>query len=141
MTACQIQADPMLDPLDSPERVAVYQELNQVIDNVADKWAVLIVGHLTQSHALRFGELMRLMPGISQRRLATTLRNLEREGILTRLAHCTVPPRVDYRLTELGRSLSMPLALLSGWAMDKHQDIACARRRYDAQDASILDID
>ena len=107
--------------------------LAQVIDRVGDKWAVMIVGHLSEQPVLRFNELMRAIPGVSHRMLTLTLRGLEREGLVSRTAFATVPPRVDYALTELGRSLTQPLALLARWAALHRTEIELARRAYDVR--------
>lgn len=107
--------------------------LTEVIDRVADKWAVMVVGHLSENPSLRFNELMRAIPGVSHRMLTLTLRSLEREGLVERTPHATVPPRVDYALTELGRSLTGTLAMLAQWAATKRPEIEAARHRYDAR--------
>lgn len=109
--------------------------LAQIIDSIADKWAVMVVGHLSERPALRFNELMRAIPGVSHRMLTLTLRNLEREGIVSRTPFGTVPPRVDYALTEVGRSLTHPLGLLARWATENRLVIEYARRAYDARSA------
>lgn len=106
--------------------------LAQIIDRVGDKWAVMVVGHLSEQRTLRFNELMRAIPGVSHRMLTLTLRGLEREGLVSRTAYATVPPRVDYALTDLGQSLTGPLALLAQWATAKRNEIEAARRTYDA---------
>ncbi|HLT59657.1 MAG TPA: helix-turn-helix domain-containing protein, partial [Microlunatus sp.] len=79
-------------------------EVRQILDRIADKWSLLVIALLDQS-CLRFTELRRKIDGISQRMLTVTLRNLERDGLVQRTVHPVVPPRVDYELTELGRSL------------------------------------
>lgn len=85
----------------------------------------------------RFTELQRATPGISQRMLTHTLRHLERDGLVTRTVHATVPPRVDYELTELGRGLVAPLAALAAWAMDHRQNIQHVRNTYDHAHAAL----
>jgi DNA-binding HxlR family transcriptional regulator len=103
----------------------------EVLDLVGDKWSVLIVVLLgQQTH--RFGELHRRIEGISQRMLTLTLRALVRDGLVIRTPHATVPPRVDYELTDLGRSLLDPLCALHTWAEAHGDDIVAARRRHDA---------
>jgi DNA-binding HxlR family transcriptional regulator len=109
-------------PVDCPVR--------EVLDRVGDKWSVLIVVLLgRQTH--RFGELHRAIDGISQRMLTLTLRSLVRDGLVTRTAHATVPPRVDYALTDLGRTLLVPLTALDEWARGHRDDIIAARERHD----------
>ena len=106
--------------------------LAQVIDRIGDKWTVMVVGHLSQHAHLRFNALMRAIPGVSHRMLTLTLRGLEREGLVSRTVYATVPPRVDYALTQLGRSLTEPLAFLASWAIRHRADIEAARHAYDA---------
>ncbi|WP_370961459.1 winged helix-turn-helix transcriptional regulator [Amycolatopsis sp. cg9] len=106
----------------------------QVLRNLAllgDKWSLPVLGHL-RARTLRFGELHRAVAGISQRMLTLTLRQLERDGLLTRTVHASVPPRVDYALTSLGTSLLDSVAALGGWAETHQGEIAENRRRYDA---------
>ena len=106
--------------------------LAQIIDRVGDKWTVMVVGHLSEHEVLRFNALMRLIPGVSHRMLTLTLRGLERDGLVSRTAYATVPPRVDYALTALGRSLTDPLAGLARWASAHRSRIEAARRDYEA---------
>jgi DNA-binding HxlR family transcriptional regulator len=106
--------------------------IREVLDRVGDKWSVLVVvllGHRTH----RFSELHRAIDGISQRMLTLTLRVLERDGLATRTVHPTVPPRVDYALTDLGRTLLVPLSALSDWAIAHRGDILAARADYDSR--------
>lgn len=105
--------------------------LSQIIDRVGDKWTVMVVGQLAEHHVVRFNALMRSIPGISHRMLTLTLRGLERDGLVKRTAYATVPPRVEYELTELGRSLRKPLSLLAKWASGNRAEIAAAQRQYD----------
>ena len=107
--------------------------LAQVIDRIGDKWTVMVVGHLSEHPYLRFNALMRAVPGISHRMLTLTLRGLEREGLVSRKAYATVPPRVDYALTALGQSLTEPLAFLARWAVVHRAEIEIARRTYDGR--------
>jgi DNA-binding HxlR family transcriptional regulator len=90
---------------------------------------VVLLGHRTH----RFSELHRAIDGISQRMLTLTLRVLERDGLATRTVHPTVPPRVDYALTDLGRTLLVPLSALSDWAIAHRGDILAARADYDSR--------
>ena len=101
-----------------------------VLDRIGDKWSVLIV--LTLAGAPhRFGALRRAVPDISQRMLTQTLRDLERDGLLSRTVHPTKPPSVEYALTPLGDSLLVPLLGLVRWADDHHAEILAARARMD----------
>lgn len=106
--------------------------LAQIIDRIGDKWTVMVVGHLSRG-SLRFNELMRAIPGVSHRMLTLTLRGLQRDGLVSRTAYATVPPRVDYALTELGLSLTGPLSMLAGWASDHKLAVEAARIAYDAE--------
>lgn len=105
--------------------------LAQVIERVGNKWTVMVAGHLSGG-TMRFNQLMRNIPGVSHRMLTLTLRGLERDGLVKRTPYATVPPRVDYELTELGLSLSEPLSVLARWASAKRTEIEAARTDYDA---------
>ena len=107
--------------------------LAQVIDRVGDKWTVMVVGHLSQHPHLRFNALMRAIPGVSHRMLTLTLRGLERDGLVSRTAYAVIPPRVDYALTPLGRSLTEPLAFLAAWAARHRPEIEAARGAFDVK--------
>ncbi|RJL35662.1 winged helix-turn-helix transcriptional regulator [Bailinhaonella thermotolerans] len=101
-----------------------------VLDRICDKWTLLIVATLDQG-SLRFTELHQQITGISQRMLTLTLRNLERDGLVSRTAYAEIPPRVEYALTPTGKSL-IPLALsIAGWAIDHIDDIQTSRAAYD----------
>ncbi len=103
-----------------------------MLARVGDKWSVLIVALLGDGPK-RFNEIKRLVGGISQRMLTLTLRGLERDGLVTRTVFPTVPPRVDYELTELGHSLWKPVEALGSWARENQDQIASARQRFDAR--------
>lgn len=105
---------------------------NDVISLVGDKWSVLVVSTLGNGR-LRFSEIKRAVEGISQKMLTTTLRGLERDGYVTRTVFPTVPPRVDYELTELGIELLEPVSALGQWAITNHARVLDARRDYDAR--------
>lgn len=102
-----------------------------VLARVGDKWSVLVIGTLGGG-SLRFGELNRAVEGISQRMLTLTLRGLERDGLVTRTVTPTIPPRVDYALTDLGRSLLDPVRALGQWAVENRLQIQEARQAFDA---------
>ena len=105
--------------------------VSEVLSRVGDKWTVLVVATLGGGPK-RFNELRRALGSISQRMLTLTLRGLERDGLVTRTVFPTVPPRVDYELTRLGRSLLDPVNGLSLWARQPRAAIADARGRFDA---------
>jgi DNA-binding HxlR family transcriptional regulator len=101
-----------------------------ILARVGDKWSVLIV-MLLGDGPKRFSEIKRLVGGISQRMLTLTLRGLERDGLVSRTVFAAVPPRVDYALTDLGRSLWEPVEALGLWARAHQEEIETARRRFD----------
>ena len=104
--------------------------VSDVLARIGDKWSVLVVSRLGDG-PLRFSELRRSIGGISQRMLTLTLRGLERDGLITRTAFPTIPPRVDYALTALGRDLLNPVSALGAWAIRNQPKIARARERFD----------
>ncbi len=109
-----------------------YCPVRNVLSRIGDKWSLLIIGHLYfGTH--RFSELLGALPDISQRMLTQNLRKLQREGLVNRIVTPTTPPRVDYELTKLGRSLIEPLRTLSEWAVDKRPEIERARADFDAR--------
>lgn len=112
--------------------------LAQIIDRVGDKWTVMVVGNLSAG-PMRFNALMRAISGVSHRMLTLTLRGLQRDGLVRRTAFATIPPRVDYELTDLGLSLREPLARLAAWASAKRPQIEKAREDYDRCLGSIAD--
>lgn len=114
-------------PAQGSETCVVVREL---LDRVGDKWSVLVISLLGE-RGYRFTELQRAIEGISQRMLTVTLRQLERDGLVSRTVHATVPPRVDYALTPLGESVLEPLQAFMHWAQEHGTDVAAARRRYD----------
>lgn len=109
----------------------VCREVLRILALVGDKWSILVIGQL-RDRTLRFGELHRTVTGISQRMLTLTLRQLERDGLVTRTVHPSVPPRVDYELTPLGTTLLDSVVALGEWATTHRQEINDNRRRYDA---------
>ena len=106
--------------------------VSSVLARVGDKWSVLIIV-LLGNGARRFNEIKRMVGGISQRMLTLTLRGLERDGLLTRTVFPTIPPRVDYELTDLGRALSKPVEALGRWAFENQGEIKAARARFDGR--------
>ncbi len=104
--------------------------ISDVLARVGDKWSVLVVTRLGE-RPMRFNELRRSIGGISQRMLTLTLRGLERDGLVTRTVFPTIPPRVDYALTPLGRDLLQPVSALGAWAIRNQPKIARAREQFD----------
>ena len=116
---CPVAYDPEICPV------------RNVLDGIGDKWSILVLTVLKDSDQ-RFSELRRAIPDVSQRMLTQTLRKLERDGLVSRAVTPSIPPRVDYSLTDLGRSLCEQLAPLAGWALQARDEIARARALYDA---------
>ena len=106
--------------------------VGDVLARVGDKWSILVVSRLGEG-SLRFNELRRSIGGISQRMLTLTLRGLERDGLVTRTVFPTIPPRVDYALTDLGQTLITMLQGLGAWAIEHRPTIVAARDAYDAR--------
>ncbi|MFT3726583.1 MAG: helix-turn-helix domain-containing protein [Terricaulis sp.] len=106
--------------------------VSAILSRVGDKWSVLIIMRLGEGPR-RFNEIKRVIGGISQRMLTLTLRNLERDGLVSRKVTPSIPPRVDYALTELGRDLLTPVAALGEWAIRHQPCIEAARTQFDAQ--------
>jgi DNA-binding HxlR family transcriptional regulator len=106
--------------------------VGDVLARVGDKWTVFVV-RLLADRPMRFNEMKRAIDGISQRMLTLTLRGLERDGLVTRTVFPTVPPRVDYALTDLGQTLITMLRGLGEWAMQHRPTIVAARAAYDAR--------
>ena len=107
-------------------------EVRQILDRIADKWSLLVIA-LLEKRTLRFTELRKSIDGISQRMLTTTLRQLERDGIVQRTVFPVVPPRVDYALTPLGCTLLETIQSLVNWTERYQNEIAAARASYDAR--------
>ncbi|HMI41043.1 MAG TPA: helix-turn-helix domain-containing protein [Sphingomicrobium sp.] len=110
----------------------VCRTISTLLSRIGDKWTVLVVQTLG-SGSKRFNELRREIPAVSQRMLTLTLRNLERDGLVNRTVTPSIPPRVDYELTELGQSLLTPICGLASWAMDNVEAIHLAQARFDTQ--------
>ena len=108
--------------------------IREVLSLVGDKWSVQVVAILGRG-SMRFSELRRSIDGISQRMLTLTLRGLERDGLITRLVTPTIPPRVDYELTKLGRTLLEPVSGLVQWAGRNREKLQAARNDFDARQA------
>lgn len=106
------------------------RRMSSVLTLVGDKWTVMIVMVLTE-RPRRFNDMKRTIGGISQQMLTRTLKALERDGLVSRTVHPTVPPQVEYALTDLGRSLAEPLRALGSWAGAHLEQIDTNRLRYD----------
>ena len=104
--------------------------VTEILQLIGDKWTVLVVRALHDG-SRRFSEIRRDMPAVSQRMLTLTLRNLERNGLVTRTVTPSIPPRVDYELTKLGRSLEVPLRGLGEWAASNSTALDGARAKFD----------
>lgn len=109
--------------------------VRSVLDKVGDKWSMLLVMTLSGG-PLRFNELKRRVPDISQKMLTQTLRELQRDGMVAREVFPTVPPAVEYRLTALGESVIVPFGALIGWANRNHEQIFASRAEFDGQAAA-----
>lgn len=113
-----------------PHRTEDCRAVSDILQRIGDKWTVLVVGKLGDG-PMRFNELRHAIGGISQKMLTTTLRGLERDGFVTRTVFPTIPPRVDYELTDLGRELLVPVFALGEWARKNQARVAEARMRFD----------
>jgi DNA-binding HxlR family transcriptional regulator len=116
----------MLDNTQCPD----CKRINEVLSRVGDRWSVLVVISLAEYGTLRFNELKRNL-GISQRMLSLTLKELERDGLVNRTYHATIPPKVEYNLTEMGQSFREPVGALGQWALQNLSKIDRARETYD----------
>jgi DNA-binding HxlR family transcriptional regulator len=110
----------------------VCRTISTLLARIGDKWTVLVVTTLGEGPR-RFNELRREIPSVSQRMLTLTLRNLERDGLVSRTVTPSIPPRVDYALTEMGRSLLKPVNALAEWAVENVETIHAAQARFDAE--------
>jgi DNA-binding HxlR family transcriptional regulator len=117
----------------SPLRIREGGAVREVLDRIGDKWSLLVIGTL-RTGPLRFGELEAAIAGISQRMLTLTLKHLVEDGLVARTAYAEVPPRVEYEVTELGRTLVPLVMALAEWAMANHEQInanrSCNRSGY-----------
>lgn len=106
----------------------------EILAHIADKWTALVIGILAQTQSHRFNELRRAVGGISQKMLTQTLRDLERDGLVKRTLYAEIPPRVEYALTPLGRTLCDPLSALGAWACEHIEEVRAAQQAFDARD-------
>jgi DNA-binding HxlR family transcriptional regulator len=105
--------------------------LHEILERIADKWTLLVIEALEGERELRFSDLQRRIGKVSQKMLTKTLRQLERDGLVTRHVHAAVPPRVDYRLTPLGESLGESVCGICTWVGKHIAKVERARRAYD----------
>ncbi len=110
----------------------------QVLDHIAGKWTILVVDALLEG-TMRYTDLSRRIEGVSQKMLTQTLRSLEGDGFITRTVHPTIPPRVEYDLTPLGRSLAEPITALRRWTENHINEIEQARSRAQDRAVSVLE--
>lgn len=111
------------------------QRISELLSRVGDKWTLLVIRHLGQGPA-RFNELRRDIGEISQKMLSSTLKNLERDGFVSRTVTPSKPPQVEYALTELGRELQCPINALAEWTIANSTRIEAARAAYDGTDGA-----
>jgi len=125
-----------METIDKPTQKPVFERecaIRVVLDRIADKWTLMIMQLLLDGGQHRFNELRRAIEGISQKMLTQTLRDLERDGLVARTVFPEIPPRVEYSLTPLGRTLCGPINSLNEWAREHHKEIARAQAAFDAR--------
>ena len=110
---------------------------NEVLTRVGDKWSLQVISRLGEG-TLRFTELRRSIDGISQRMLTLTLRQLERDGLVERTVYPTVPPKVEYTLSDFGRTILIPVTALADWALTYRLDIQAAREAFDSRQLEVF---
>jgi DNA-binding HxlR family transcriptional regulator len=103
--------------------------VTETLARIGDKWTVMVVGVLHQG-PMRYNQIRRAVEGISQRMLTLTLKGLEEDGLVNRTMYPTIPPRVDYELTDLGRKLIVPLGILYDWAVEHRPAMLAAREKF-----------
>ena len=111
--------------------------INEVLTRVGDKWSLQVISRLGEG-TLRFTELRRSIDGISQRMLTLTLRQLERDGLVERTVYPTVPPKVEYTLSDFGRTILIPVTALADWALTYRLDIQAAREAFDSRQLEVF---
>jgi DNA-binding HxlR family transcriptional regulator len=126
VTLAQCPTEPL-----GPEHIRC-RSITPILQRIGDKWSILIVMTLARGPR-RFNELKRLVDGISQRMLTLNLRGLEREGLISRKIFPTIPPKVEYALTDLGKTLCMHVIALGQWAEENFDAITAARAAFDAR--------
>jgi DNA-binding HxlR family transcriptional regulator len=118
-------------PTDIDPRIEIL--VNELIGRVADKWTMLILDLLAEDGEMRFTQIGQRVGGISQKMLTQTLRHMERDGLLTRTVHPVVPPKVEYKLTDLGMSLGAAFCGVWIWASDNLDRVTTARNAFDGK--------
>jgi DNA-binding HxlR family transcriptional regulator len=118
---------------DSPEPEVFIADcpIQRVLETIADKWSVIVIYALSTTETSRYSELQRLIGGVSQKMLTQTLRKLERDGLVERQVYPVVPPKVEYSLTPLGKTLTELLKAICQWAESHFDEVEVARLRYD----------
>lgn len=116
-------------PIEAPHSYDDCKAVGETLARIGDKWTVMVVGSLARG-PVRYNQIRRLVEGISQRMLTLTLKGLEQDGLVTRTMYPTIPPRVDYELTELGRKLIVPLQALYDWAQEHRPAMLAARENF-----------
>jgi len=138
MTTTEPAAKPVESPVESDvigcgaHDDELTRAVRETLDRVGSKWTMLVIGVLRDG-PLRFGELLEQIPGLSQRMLTRTLRQLERDGMVSREVFAEVPPRVVYTLSTLGETLIEPAMTLVRWTLEHHEQIASSRELYDGR--------
>lgn len=132
----KIAARPKLRPPPAQPDPRVEALVNEIIGRVADKWTMLLLEVLAEKGELRFSRLAEHVPGISQKMLTQTLRQMERDGLLVRTIHPVIPPKVEYRLTKLGASLGEAFCGVWLWVEANLDAVETARRKFDARAAT-----
>jgi DNA-binding HxlR family transcriptional regulator len=123
-----MKTQPHSEAISRPQKVA-----REIIDQIADRWSLLVIATLGKHQKLRFTQLRDEVEGVSQKMLTHTLRQLERDGIVTRHVHPVVPPHVDYQLTPLGLSLLEWVGAICSWVSTHLNEIEGSRERFDAR--------
>ncbi|MFB2586842.1 winged helix-turn-helix transcriptional regulator [Herbiconiux liukaitaii] len=118
--------------LRGPDPYAAGCPSRRLLDRIGDRWTVLVVGVLGEGPR-RFSEIRRAVDGVSQKMLTQTLRGLERDGLVTRTVYAEVPPRVEYELTDAGRTLQEPLKALEQWSIEHFGQVTSSWERYDTR--------
>ena len=134
MTKLQVVSETAAEPHEHDHEDC--RAVGQTLDRIGDKWTVMVVGTLSKG-PMRFNAIMRAIGGVSHRMLTLTLRGLERDGLVKRTAYPTIPPKVEYELTEMGRSLIRPLKALATWAQRNRPAMEAARARFDEPEVRI----
>lgn len=114
-------------PQQTPEVEALVRD---IIGKIADKWTLLVLDLLEDKTSMRFGEISRGVPGVSQKMLTKTLRQMEADGLITRTVHPVIPPHVEYSLTDIGRTLTCAFCGVWMWAAENHEQVKTARLKF-----------